>query len=248
MDKQEFVSCFLSTAELNNVEANVQTAEKFHELCVCLCEANKIHNLTAIKEEKDIILKHFIDSLMISKQIKENASLLDVGCGPGFPSLPLAIYRDDISVTGIDSTTKKINYVNQTAAALSLSNIKALSGRAEDFAKTEMRESFDVVTARAVASLPVLCELCLPFVKEGGIFVAMKAQNSDKELSDSLSAISKCGGEYYKTIFKTLHAVSDDDPSAEEKNEKRSLIIIKKVKKTPEIYPRIYSKITKKPL
>ena len=248
MDKKEFTDHFLMLAQLNNIEATEETAESFYALSDCLCEANKIHNLTAIKEEKDIILKHFIDSLFISKQIPQNATVLDVGCGPGFPSLPLALYRSDLTVTGVDSTSKKVNYVNATAKTLGLENIKAISARAEDLAKTELRESFDFVTARAVASLPVLCELCLPFVKVGGLFVAMKAQNSDSEISAALSAVGKCGGEYYKTVFKTLCAVDTDDPSADEKNEKRSLIIIKKVKKTPEIYPRIYSKITKKPL
>ena len=248
MNKTEFISLFLDFSRLNNIEMSDQTAEKFYSLCTCLVETNKIHNLTAIKEEKDIMVKHFIDSLLISQYIPENARLLDVGCGPGFPSLPLAIYRPDISVVGVDSTSKKINYVNETAKKLGLGNITAISARAEDIAKTDMRESFDFVTARAVASLPVLSELCLPFAKVDGTFLAMKAQNSDQEIKSSLRAIDKCGGEYYKTVFKKLYVVDDTDSEAEEKNETRSLIIVKKVKKTPEIYPRHYSKITKKPL
>ena len=248
MNKTEFISLFLDFSRLNNIEMSDQIAEKFYSLCTCLAETNKIHNLTAIKEEKDIMLKHFIDSLLISQYIPENAKIIDVGCGPGFPSLPLAIYRPDINVVGVDSTSKKINYVNETAQKLGLPNITAISARAEELAKTDMRESFDFVTARAVASLPVLCELCLPFAKVNGTFLAMKAQNSDGEIKASLRAIDKCGGEYYKTVFKKLRAVEDSDAEAEEKNETRSLIIVKKVKKTPEIYPRHYSKITKKPL
>ena len=248
MNKTEFISLFLDLSRLNNLLIDEPTAEKFYLLCNCLVETNKIHNLTAIKEEKDIMVKHFIDSLLISQYIPENARLLDVGCGPGFPSLPLAIYRPDITVLGVDSTSKKINYVNETAKKLGLANISAISARAEDMAKTDMRESYDFVTARAVASLPVLTELCLPFTKIGGIFLAMKAQNSDEEIKASLRAIDKCGGEYYKTVFKKLRATDDSEADAEEKNETRSLIIVKKVKKTPEIYPRHYSKITKKPL
>ena len=100
MNKTEFISLFLDFSRLNNLEMNEQTAEKFYSLCICLQETNKIHNLTAIKEDKDIMLKHFIDSLLISQYIPENARVLDIGCGPGFPSLPIAIYRPDISVIG----------------------------------------------------------------------------------------------------------------------------------------------------
>ena len=139
---------------------------------------------------------------------------------------------------------KKINYVNSTAADMDLSNISAVSARAEDMAhNNEFREHFDVATARAVASLPILCELCLPFVKVGGYFVAMKAQTANEELVASKNAIEKCGGEYVRSIDKLLcHRKDGSLP------ESRSLIIIKKVKKTPDNYPRIYSKITKKPL
>ncbi len=243
MNYKDFFGLFSSLCDINGIQNySEQTAKSFYELSVCLTTANKIHNLTAIKDERDIVLKHFIDSLFISEFIPEASRVADIGCGPGFPSLPLAIYRPDLAITGIDSTTKKINYVNETAKALGLDNITALSARAEELAhKDEYRESFDVVTARAVASLPVLCELCLPFVNEGGLFVAMKAQSADEELAASSSAISKCGGRYIKTAYKELKRKDGE-------NEKRSLIIIKKERKTPEIYPRIYSKITKKPL
>ena len=243
MEQKEFLEIFGNLSALNGVEdIGEEAAKKMFGLSTCLSEANKIHNLTAIKDDRDVILKHFVDSLMLSSCVPEGASVIDVGCGAGFPSLPLAIARPDVRVLGIDSTAKKINYVNATAKELSLHNIEAMSVRAEDLAHDkEHREQFDVATARAVASLPVLCELCLPFVKVGGIFVAMKAQNPEAEISASLGAISKCGGEFYKTIYKELKG---DDGKAE----KRCLIVIKKTKSTPLLYPRFYSKIVKKPL
>ncbi len=243
MEQKEFFETFALLASLNGVDVSDEKAIKgLYELGVCLAEANKIHNLTAIKDEREVVLKHFIDSLMLLPQLPEGARVIDIGCGAGFPSLPLAVCRDDLSLLGVDSTAKKVNYVNSTAKKLHLNNIEALSARAEDLAHLEnYRETFDVATARAVASLPVLCELCLPFVKVGGVFVAMKAQNAEEEIAASLSAIEKCGGEFYKTVYKELK--SDNDSS-----DKRCLIIIKKVRKTPVLYPRVYSKIAKKPL
>ena len=245
MTKEQYIDIFCKAFELNGLgtpDANV--ASNFFELGELLSKANKIHNLTAIKEDEDVIVKHFIDSLLISYKIPSGAKAVDVGCGAGFPSLPLAIYRPDISLIGIDSTAKKINYVNSTANSLGLTNIKAISARAEDLShKAEYRESFDVVTARAVASLPVLTELCLPFLKVGGVFVAMKSQSAQDELALSRSAIEKCGGELLEVEELELRHTKENA-----ENEKRSLIIIKKIKKTPDNYPRIYSKITKKPL
>lgn len=244
MERSEFYETLGEMLAANGImDVSDKAIYSLYDLMSCLTEANKVHNLTAIKDEREIMLKHFVDSLLISERIATGSSVIDVGCGAGFPSLPLAVCREDISILGVDSTTKKINYVNDTAKKLSLENMSAISARAEELGhKDNLRESFDLATARAVASLPVLCELCLPFVKVGGLFVAMKAQNPEEEIAASLGAIQKCGGEFYKTIYKELKS-----PNAEN-YEKRSLIIIKKVKKTPEIYPRIYSKITKKPL
>ena len=243
MELKEFLEIFGNLSNANGIDKISDEAQrKLYGLSGCLSEANKIHNLTAIKEEKEIILKHFVDSLMISEHVPEGARVIDIGCGAGFPSLPLSIARPDLSVLGVDSTTKKINYVNETAKTLSLHNLEAISARAEELGHDgDYRESFDVATARAVASLPVLCELCLPFVRVGGKFVAMKAQNPEEEIAASLGAISKCGGEFYKTVYKELRSDTGE-------TEKRCLIIIKKVKETPGLYPRSYSKIAKKPL
>ena len=244
MNKELYIDIFNELFEKNGLgKPEKNLASRFFELGELLSAANKIHNLTAIKEDEEVILKHFIDSLLISHKLPTGAKTVDVGCGAGFPSLPLAIYRPDISLMGIDSTTKKINYVNNTAKALNLTNIEAISARAEDLAHKKHRESFDVATARAVASLPVLTELCLPFVKVGGLFIAMKSLSAAEELASARSAIEKCGGELSEVIELSLkHRLETS------KDEQRTLIIIKKIKKTPDIYPRIYSKITKKPL
>ena len=244
MTKEQYIDIFCELFSLNGLETpDKNVLDSFYKLGELLGAANKIHNLTAIKEDEDVMLKHFIDSLLISNKIPKDSKVVDVGCGAGFPSLPLAIYRPDISLMGVDSTSKKINYVNNTAAELKLDNIKAISARAEDLAHKEYRESFDVATARAVAALPVLTELCLPFVKVGGLFIAMKSQSAAEELAASRSAIEKCGGELVDVIeLELTHRKENSE------KEKRNLIIIKKIKKTPDNYPRIYSKITKKPL
>ena len=217
-------------------------AEKLFELTLHMLEVNKCLNLTAIKEEKAIILKHYADSLMISRYIPENSTVIDVGCGAGFPSLPLAIFRDDLKITALDSTAKRINYVNSTSELLDLKNLTAIAARAEDMANnSEYRGKFDLATARAVASLPILTELCLPFVKIGGKFIAMKSQKANEEISASLNAISKCGGKL--DIVMEIPLISPDGIS-----ESRTIISIAKIAKTPPQFPRHFSKISKKPL
>ena len=217
-------------------------AEQLFELTNIMSETNKVMNLTAIKEENAIILRHYVDSLLISNLIPKNSTLLDVGCGAGFPTLPLAIFRPDLSITAIDSTSKRIEYVSATASKLELNNVTAISARAEELAHTPaFRESFDIVTARAVASLPVLAELCLPMVKIGGIFVAMKGVKADEELAISQKAIQICGG---KTRSITSLSLINQENSCEA----RYLIQIDKLSATPQNYPRHFSKISKKPL
>ncbi len=200
-------------------------------------------NITAIKEPDAIILRHFADSLTIAKYIPEGARVADIGCGGGFPSFPLAIARPDLTIVGFDSTAKKIAYINETSVLLGLGNLKGVSLRVEEGAHDKAwRESFDFVTARAVASLPVLCEYCLPYVKVGGIFGAMKSKTGADELDASKKAISLLGGRL-KASSK-IELVSDVD----EESLYRNIIIIEKIKKTPENYPRNNSQISKKPL
>ena len=217
-------------------------AKALFELTNIMLEVNKSMNLTAITEETAVILKHYADSLTVAKYIPHGVKVLDVGCGAGFPTLPLAVFRPDLSILALDGTAKRIEYVKSTARALGLSGVEAVAARAEELGVKEgFRESFDVVTARAVASLPVLAELCLPFVKVGGSFVAMKAQQADEELSLAKNAIALCGG-------KIKNSVSVDLTADGNAFEHRNLIIVEKTAKTPPKYPRHYSKISKKPL
>ncbi len=219
-----------------------QKARKLYVLTNRMLEVNKTMNLTAIKQEGAIILKHYADSLAVCSYLDDEASVIDVGCGAGFPTLPLAIFRPDLNITALDSTAKRIEYVRATAKLLELDNVTAIAERAEVLASSpSYRERFDYATARAVAALPVLTELCLPFVKIGGKFVAMKAQKADEELLLSQNAITKCGGELSASISLPL-------TDTEGNSESRSLIVVDKTKATPKEFPRHYSKISKKPL
>lgn len=216
--------------------------EKLYRLTEIMLEVNKSMNLTAITEESAVILKHYADSVSISKNLPEGAKIIDIGCGAGFPSLPLAIFRPDVSITALDSTAKRIDYVRSTAEKLGLSNVTAIAARAEEYAaKPEFRESFDVATARAVAAMPILCELCLPFVKVGGKFVAMKASQGEKEAEESKKAALTCGGGDIE--INRLALISEDGSL-----EQRVILTVNKTVKTPAKYPRHYSQISKKPL
>ena len=218
---------------------NDEKAEKFELLSNLLIETNKITNLTAIKDEDGIILKHFIDCASAADCIREGASVIDIGCGGGFPSLPLAIVREDITIHSLDSTGKKVDFVNKAIKALDLKKSKATCGRAEEFISAS-RESYDYCISRAVARLNILSELCIPFVKIGGKFIAMKSEKGQEELSEATRGIESLGGKHEQTIR--------DSFTYNESKIERELIIISKQKPTPNQYPRKYSQILKKPL
>ena len=219
-------------------EAN---AEKFCRLTERMLAVNEQMNLTAIKDENAVILLHYADSLTAAALLPQNARVADIGCGAGFPCLPLAICRPDLSILALDSTEKRIRYVAETAELLGCDNLEAVSMRAEEGGKGCYREQFDVCTARAVAALPLLAELCLPYVKVGGSFLAMKGRKGEEELADAANAIKKLGGELAK-----LHTVPLLHKDGTE--ETRYLIEIRKVKSTPAEFPRAWGKILKKPL
>lgn len=219
-----------------------EVEDKFFRLTIRMLEENEKYNLTAITEENDIILNHYVDCVKMAKNITRGASIIDVGCGAGFPSLPLAIVRDDIKILSVDSTAKRINYVKETARLLDLDNIECEVMRAEDGGKNPiLREKFDFATARAVANMRVLTELCLPFVRVGGYMIAMKGKNAKSELDESMRAIKLLGGE--SLGIEWIKLISYDDEIFE-----HPLISIKKIKPTPKEYPRAYSKISKSPL
>lgn len=221
--------------------ATEQNRQIYAALCNHILEVNKIHNLTAIRDVPGVITKHFADSLTIASHIPENARLIDVGTGGGFPTLPLAVARPDLSITAIDSTAKKIAHVQNTAEKFGLTGVTAIAGRAEALAQTHMRESFDVATARAVSELRILCEITLPFVKVGGSLIAMKGASGPKELQDAEKAIRTLGG----TLYSQHHLALIDENG---RQEERYLFIIQKTAHTPNNFPRQYAQILKKPL
>ncbi len=219
---------------------NMERVEQFLTLTKILLEENEKYNLTAIKEPNKIILNHYADCAALADILPKGAKIADIGCGAGFPTLPLSILRPDISILAVDSTAKRINYVNMAKEALGLSNIEAIAARAEELGNSEIRESFDIVTARAVATMRILTELCLPLVKIGGKMIAMKGKNAEFELSESKKAISILGGK-----LDAIHQVRLFD---EDEEIIHPLIIIEKKSKTPQIYPRAFAQISKKPL
>jgi 16S rRNA (guanine527-N7)-methyltransferase len=214
-------------------------AERFSELTDRLLAYNEGVNLTAITDPEQIILRHYADCLKAVHAFPQNAKVLDVGCGGGFPCLPLAIARPDLTVVGLDSTEKKLRFVESAAKGMGL-RLSTVAGRAEELSHTEMRESFDVVTARAVAALNVLSEWCLPFVKVGGIFLAMKGVAGFEEYQEAEIGIEKLGGREEQSLQYDLHLL--------DQSEKRTLIQIRKEYKTPREFPRVFGAIKKRPL
>lgn len=210
--------------------------DKFAEL---LIETNKSFNLTAIKEPDDVTVKHFADCLAIFKyvNIPENAKIIDVGTGAGFPGLVLKLSRPDINMTFLDSTKKKLGFIENVLNECGVKG-ETLHMRAEEAAQlSKYREQFDFATARAVAALPVLSEYCLPFVKQGGSFVSMKSAESNEEMESAKKAISILGGKINEDIVFDLV-----------ENMPRRIITIKKNSQTPTKYPRPSAQIAKKPL
>ncbi|MBO4423499.1 MAG: 16S rRNA (guanine(527)-N(7))-methyltransferase RsmG [Clostridia bacterium] len=212
--------------------------ERLSRLCRLLLDYNEKVNLTAITDPDQIYVKHMADSAFLARYLEKDSALIDIGCGGGFPSLPVAILRPDVSVTAVDSTEKKLRFVSYVAEQLGINNIKTVCGRAEELCVPGMRGLYDAATARAVAPLPVLCELCVPYLKKGGVFLAMKTDES--EVKDALSAAAATGAVHERSDRYTLKG---PDFEAD-----RCVIVFRKTEKTNEKYPRRYSLIKSKPL
>ena len=217
------------------VDVDNRAAEKLDRYAELLVEWNQKMNLTAITAEAEVYEKHFLDSLLPFLNLKLT-HLCDVGAGAGFPSIPLKIMRPDLEVTILEPLNKRILFLNHLCAQLGLKNVRCIHTRAEDHAK-EHRESYPAVSARAVASLPVLCELCLPLVEEGGLFIAMKGPGGMEEAAASAHAFSVLGAELERSEKSVL---SD---GAERIN-----LFCRKVRPAPKKYPRNFGQIKKHPL
>ena len=216
-----------------------QQAEQLDKYAQLLVEWNEKINLTAITEPKDIVVKHFVDSLLLTKAIElpQGASLIDVGTGAGFPSVPVTVLRSDINLTLLDSLNKRLVFLTELCKEIGVTST-CVHARAEDGGKDKKyREKYDFACARAVASLRNLSEYCLPFVKVGGAFIALKGPDWKEELAEAKNAIGTMGGKVEKVEEFTLPDES-----------KRAILVIRKISQTPPQFPRTAAKMAKKPI
>lgn len=233
---------FINALKDQGIELSATQIGQFNTYYKMLVEWNEKINLTAVTEIEEVYLKHFYDSItpLFYADIDEGASLCDVGAGAGFPSIPMKIIRPDLKITIVDSLNKRINFLNELTAVLGLDKIHLVHDRAETFGnhKADARHMFDVVTARAVAQLNVLSELCLPLVRTGGQFIVMKGKKAQEELDESKFALDLLGGELTKIHQLSLPKEDSD----------RYIMIIDKKRKTPKKYPRKPGTPNKSPL
>jgi len=210
--------------------------EAYYDL---LSKRSKDVNLTAISGTENVAQLHFLDSLSLLSVVSfKNASVIDIGSGAGFPGVPLKLAEPTITLTLLDATGKRVDFLKELCSALSI-NATFIHSRAEEASHgPDMREKYDICVSRAVAKLNILCELCLPFVKPGGLFVAMKSTGSDSELDSALNAISELGAQLQACVDYTI-------PNTDIKHR---AILIRKKSPTPDKYPRKFARIKKSPL
>ena len=233
----------------NGIDITEEKSAEFETLSDMLCEFNAHTNVTALKTKEDIAIKHFADSLAVLKYdlIKKNAKVIDIGCGAGFPGLPIKMLRPDIKIAFVDSTAKKLKFTESVAKHFGMTDVEICPERAEELVAKGKRETYDVAVSRAVASLPVLLELVLPYIKVGGVFCAYKSslesdlERKDSELSMSKNALKKLGAKVENILDATL-------TDSEDKAQNHCIIVIKKTAKTPSNFPRRYAAIVKSPL
>ncbi|MGN0375131.1 MAG: 16S rRNA (guanine(527)-N(7))-methyltransferase RsmG [Butyrivibrio sp.] len=222
----------------NPTEKRIDRLNRFYEL---LIEKNKVMNLTAITEYKDVVIKHFIDSLAVehAHSLSDCKSVIDVGTGAGFPGMVLKIFNEDTEYTLLDSLNKRINFLKEVKEELHLEKLSLLHGRAEDYARMpEYREQFDACVSRAVANLATLAEYCLPFVKKDGYFIAYKAGDCKDEVEESKKAIFLLGGKIENVV---LYDIPNSDIT-------RAFVVIRKISNISQKYPRKAGLPSKEPL
>lgn len=237
---EEEIKFFCHAADLLPVSLTGEQVEQFIRYYDMLIEKNKVMNLTAITDFREVVTKHFIDSLSLIKvsELHREIRLLDLGTGAGFPGIPLKIAFPELDITLLDSLNKRIIFLQEVIGELDLKGIRAIHGRAEELAgKEESRESYDLCVSRAVAKLSVLSEFCIPFVKQGGYFISYKSGKLEEELEDGKRAAGILGGKIEKIEkFSLSNQIA------------RSLVVIKKVRHTPAKYPRSGGRPVKQPL
>lgn len=239
MEMEKFEEILNKHLKEIKIELQKEQIEKFYKYMNLLLEWNEKINLTAITEPEEVILKHFVDSLTISKYIEKGSKLVDMGTGAGFPGIPIKILRDDVEITLADSLNKRINFLNEVIKELNLKNIETVHTRAEEFGKNKKyREKFDIATSRAVANLSTLSEYLIPLVKNAGKVICMKGSEIKEEVETAKKAIEILGG-------KIEQEESFNLPNSDMK---RNLIIIRKVKNTPAKYPRKPGMPAKEPI
>ncbi|MGJ9385301.1 16S rRNA (guanine(527)-N(7))-methyltransferase RsmG [Salipaludibacillus sp. CF4.18] len=232
---------FQEALQEKGIFLNESQMDQFDRYYQTLVDWNERMNLTAITKKEDVYLKHFYDSISVSfyKNFEEELSIVDVGAGAGFPSLPLKICFPQLHVTIVDSLKKRITFLHALAEELQLKGVSFYHSRAEEFAnKKEHREQYDIAVSRAVARLPVLAELCLPLVKKHGQFIAMKGAGAEDELHNSTKAFQLLGG----------HVINKHDFILPIEESERSVIIVEKQKLTPKKFPRKAGTPNKEPL
>lgn len=237
----EFHDLMAKAAEDVGLELTTEQYDQFITYMRLLQEWNEKINLTAILEDEEIIKKHFIDSIKAFKrdEFKKNVNMIDVGTGAGFPGIPIAIMNPNINVTLLDSLNKRIKFLDIVISKLGLKNIKTIHSRAEDGARNKkLREKFDIATSRAVANMSVLSEYCLPYVKVGGKFIALKGPAVDQEIEESDVAIKTLGGE-----LEQICEVKIEDTDL-----RHNLVVVKKIKECAKTYPRKAGTISKNPI
>lgn len=239
MDIQEFSDLMIEYGKEIDIMFTEEQLKQFYQYMNLLIEWNEKINLTAIVEPKEIILKHFIDSLTITKYIGKNQSVIDIGTGAGFPGIPLKIVRKDLKITLLDSLNKRIHFLDEVIKELALENIDTVHARIEEYAKNKnYRETYNIATSRAVANLTTLSEYMLPMVRINGMAICMKGSEISEEISKSKNSIKLLGGEISKI----------EEFALPKSDYKRNLILIEKARQTPSKYPRKPGMPSKEPL